>query len=330
MLRDIKVSIIIPIYNLERYLPRCLESVVNQSYDNYEVLLVDDGSQDGSAKICEYYRKKYSQFFYFYKSNGGLSDARNYALQYITGDYVTFIDGDDYIQIDFLEKMVESLYYDDSNYMADIVVCSIKNEEDMTSTAKDINLRDSIVCLKPEKALSIMCHEKLFGTSACAKLFSRKLIEKYSFPKGKLYEDLATIFYLIGDANSIIYRSTYLYHYVKRHGSIRNSKWNANVYDIMEASENLLSYIEINYPQIINDAIFRYFFSANELYIRAFSEKKYVSIIANTKNILKKRWIYIKHDPSLEFKYRIKFQLMIYSPRLYRILWCILKSYKGV
>ena len=123
-----KLSIIIPIYNVERYLNKCIDSVINQNYDDYEVLLIDDGSIDYSGKICDRYSKEYSFIKTFHKSNSGLSDARNYGITRATGEYIIFVDGDDFLQENVLSKIAEYLKQNKCEIMITRLVESFENE----------------------------------------------------------------------------------------------------------------------------------------------------------------------------------------------------------
>ena len=118
---DSLISVIVPIYNVEKYLERCVESIINQTYKNLEIILVDDGSPDNCPQMCDDYAKKDSRIKVVHKKNGGLSDARNAGMKVATGEYVSFIDSDDYISLDFYETLLETIVDNDS----DIVECSV-------------------------------------------------------------------------------------------------------------------------------------------------------------------------------------------------------------
>ena len=109
MKEEIKISVVVPVYNVEKYLKKCVGSLLRQTYKNFEIILVDDGSSDGSGKLCDSYAEQSRNIFVLHKQNGGLSDARNYALPYIKGQYVTFVDSDDYVDLDFLERLAKPL-----------------------------------------------------------------------------------------------------------------------------------------------------------------------------------------------------------------------------
>ena len=314
-----KISIVVPVYNVERYLIKCVESLLSQTYTSYEILLVDDGSDDSSAHICDAYALNNDNIISLHKKNGGLSDARNYAMSYVSGEYVTFVDSDDYVHENYLNAMISCLPIGIND--VDMVICSYKDvsEDIVASHHCDYNVKG--INMSSKETLSEMCYEKYFGTSACAKLIRTNLVKQFPFPKGKLYEDLATMYKVIGHARRIVFLNQPLYYYVQRIGSIRNSKWNKQKWDVMEAANGLLNYIDNQYPELHKDAVQRYFFSANEVYVNAFSEKSYSRIIEPLRKKLKPLWHDVVNNPRISTKQRSRYWMMIHAPKIYRLIW---------
>ena len=320
MKEEIKISVVVPVYNVEKYLKKCVGSLLRQTYKNFEIILVDDGSSDGSGKLCDSYAEQSRNIFVLHKQNGGLSDARNYALPYIKGQYVTFVDSDDYVDLDFLERLAKPLTGKITE-LPDMVISPHRNEI-LNRGSLPVRWRSqSYQNLGPEKALEMMCYEKEFGTSACAKLISIRLVKKFPFPKGKIYEDLATVYKMIGNSRRIIFLDVPMYHYIQRKGSIRKGKWSPSVFDIMEASGNLLDYIAVHFPDIYKAGVQRYFFSANEVYIRAFNEKDYFKIISPVQKELRNMWKVIRENPQIRAKQKLRYWMLINCPALYRRIW---------
>ena len=307
------VTIVIPVYNVEKYLDRCIESVLCQTVNGYKIILVDDGSTDNSGKKCDDWASKSELVTALHKKNGGLSDARNYGTRYVKTEYVTYIDSDDYVEPQYIELLLKGL-----DAGADMVVTHhVQEYEDAPRQAQ---ITKDFIELTSEEALKWMCYEKL-STSAWGKLFPKKYIIDDPFPVGKLYEDLWTIYKYIGRSKKVVFNKSQTYHYLQRKGSIRQGSWNKKYFDVMEGANNLLKYINKNYPTLHSAGVFRYFYSANELYVRAFDSTIYVTIIKSTRNKLKKYYRVVLKDHNVSTKYKLQFGLMIVNPELYRTVW---------
>ena len=203
-----KISIIIPIYNVEKYLKRCLDSVVNQTYKYIEIILVNDGSPDNCGKICDEYAKIDSRIKVIHKENGGLSSARNAALDIVSGEYIMFVDSDDWIFENSLEQLNEYINMD-----YDIINFKFSFVKEKTENIIEFNGRteNSYEC----DLLSYI--DKLFSGELdffiWNKLYKRDLFDGVRFPKGRNYEDLATIYKLYFKAKIIIVTDFALYYY---------------------------------------------------------------------------------------------------------------------
>lgn len=218
-----KVSIIVPIYNVEKYLSACIESLVTQTYSEIEILLVNDGSKDNCHLIMEEYAKKDSRIVCLYKQNGGLSDARNYGLKYATGEFCMFVDSDDTID----SRTVELCVHSAKQYHSDIVVFDMKyiypDREEFASGG-------NFECKSFKENRELI----FINNSACNKMFRTSLFENVQFPKGMWYEDLATIPILISKAHKVSKVNEPLYFYLQREGSIAHTI-NEKIFDIYKA-----------------------------------------------------------------------------------------------
>lgn len=203
------ISVIVPCYNVEEYLPKCIESILNQTYRNLEILLVDDGSPDNCGRICDEYAAKDSRIRIIHKKNGGLSDARNAALDVMTGEYVTFIDSDDYVSDDY----VEYLYKIIKESGVKLSVSSYQTFVDDSSAEICTNNPLFVKIVHTNDALTGMFYQQIFDTSAWAKMYHRSLFsDGIRYPKGWLYEDLPTTYRLMMKCDYIAfgnYRSYY-------------------------------------------------------------------------------------------------------------------------
>lgn len=223
-----KVSIIVPVYNVERYLDKCLESILQQTYPNLEVLLVDDGSIDGSGRICDDWAAAHSCFRVIHKINGGLSDARNTGLDAATGEYVAFVDSDDYIAPDMLQKLYEAM----SVSNAEMGICNFLNVDEHGVPISELNwnlpIRDEVISgFDAITKMHIPVKRGWLGwyySVACNKLYRKVLFSDVRFPVGKLCEDVFVAHRLLGKCEKVACISDVGYYYVQRAGSIVHSK----------------------------------------------------------------------------------------------------------
>ncbi len=237
-----KYSIIIPVYNVEEYLDRCLKSILNQTYSNYEVIIVNDGSPDNSDNIIKSYEKEDKRFKGYKKVNGGLSDARNYGLKYATGDYLIFIDADDYIENNYLEKVNDVL---EKNKDIDVLKFKIKLVDEGENLIRMEN------GLNKEGVTSFDELVKLeFLEPAWSYVYKLSFWKENNFTylKGMIHEDFGLTPEILMKANKIYYLNSYLYNYVQRNGSIMSSnnkeKLHKKAYDMLYQYDRL---IKINY-----------------------------------------------------------------------------------
>lgn len=208
------VSIVIPIYNVEGYLPQTLRSVAEQTYENIEVIMVDDGSTDGSSQVCARFWEHDSRFRYYRKDNGGLSSSRNFGMRHVQGDYVLFLDGDDLLARDAVEELVELAVAND----VPMVTCAYKKivsgEAFVGELATDVRI------VTGKQLLEMMLTLENETGSAWAKLYRRQLCSALVFPEGQLFEDFGVLAELMVNVDRICISDATLYGYVTREGSI--------------------------------------------------------------------------------------------------------------
>ena len=220
-----KLSVIVPVYNIKQYLERCIDSILEQTFVEYELILVDDGSTDGSGELCEDYKKIDNRIKVIHKKNGGLSSARNAGLKVANGDFISFIDGDDYIENRMYEVMVDAA----ERTKKDIVVCGRITHLNDNWQKVDFNVSNEVIYSRKEAIKEILLMENI-DVSACDKIFRRELFEKIRYPEGEINEDAAIIFELLKSANGIVQVGTPFYHYVYRGNSISKSKYTHRFY----------------------------------------------------------------------------------------------------
>ena len=241
------VSIIIPVYNVQNELKSCVDSVISQTYKNIEIIIIDDGSTDESAKICDNYEKKDNRIKVIHKLNGGLSDARNWGLECARGEPEYFLDSDDLIKVDTIELLV--CYCE--KYDAEIGIswfCSFYSDSQLNNLLISCGNKDIEIMSKKE-AIKKMILPGNYDHSGCGKLYKRSLWKDVAFPKGKLYEDLYTTYDLFYKANKVIYLLEPKYLYRQRIGSIMNSKIDVKHLELLDISDMVSDKLVNWYPE---------------------------------------------------------------------------------
>lgn len=246
------ITVIIPVYNVEPYLRKCVDSVIAQSYPNLEILLVDDGSPDNCGKICDEYAVKDRRIKVIHKPNGGLSDARNTALDVMTGAYVTFIDSDDQVS----PRYIGTLYDLTVKYGADISVSSLQNFYRQDEIVSDD--APAVECgLSREEALRTMFYQDKFDNAACAKLYKSGMFRGIRYPKGMIYEDFGTTYKLLLLSNRVAWSSRRTYYYLQRSGSIERTGFSDRNLDAVPLATEMLSTVSEREPDCYKAAVCR-------------------------------------------------------------------------
>lgn len=308
-----KVSVIIPVYNTEKYLKKCLDSVVNQTYKNIEIIIINDGTLDNSEKIILDYQKKHSNIIYLKQKNKGQASARNLGIKKASGDYITFIDSDDYVDLNMIGSMVSLI-----NSKTDIVICDIKKEyEDKTVLFKNY------WNIKKESNKNYMTSHM----GPVARLYKTSLFKdnKIYFKEGVIYEDLATVPIIGMYVNEIKYLDKAYYHYVIR----SNSSMNKIVYD--KKLENIFDVMKHLYSNIkdgFSDEI-EYLFIEHLLYSASLRFLKFnrTDMVNKIVEIMKDK--FPKYNKNVYYKKKsIKFKMVCFLVyhKLYGLLKLLVRS----
>ena len=244
------ISIVVPIYNVENYLRMCLDSIQNQTYQNFECLLINDGSPDNSADICREYVEKDSRFKYFEKENGGLSDARNYGIRQSKGSYLTFVDSDDWLENDALQLLYDALKKENADISIGRYNCY--DESRCQYLFYDSNPDDSLEVIDGKEIIDREGVEEMRNgnwTVAYLKLFKRELLENLPFPLGKIAEDTYWTWKVLLKASRVVYLNSYIYWYrVGLTGTLSDIWSEKRMYDEIEAREEKLAILSsLNY-----------------------------------------------------------------------------------
>jgi glycosyltransferase involved in cell wall biosynthesis len=239
------LSIIVPVYNVKDYLDKCIESISLQTYENIEILLIDDGSTDGSSKICDLWKAKDSRIRVFHKNNGGSSSARNVGLKNCRGEFIGFVDSDDYIDKNMYELMLKEMRND-----IDIVTCGtgIIYPAKMKKRTEVYGMTSKLAYFKENEAIMELLLLRGLSFSPCDKVFRSVLFENVRFPYGKECEDLPTIYELIKKSRGIINIGKVKYFYFYRIGSMSRKPFQISRMSYIVFARDIVKDVILNYP----------------------------------------------------------------------------------
>lgn len=238
------ISVIIPVYDVEAYLKECIQSVIDQTYENLEIILVDDGSTDASGNICDDYAKKDKRIKVIHKLNGGLSDARNVGLDMCKGDYISFIDSDDIVNTHYIEYLYTNIVKNKSD-IASTNLYSFKNFANVKVDDK-YNSATYATIETVKKMLNVV----EISSCACAKLYKRELFEEIRFPVGRLYEDYLTIYRILAMTQTVTLLDNKMYYYRQREGSIMRYVCSEKTVTLVDAAEEVCNFILNTWPKL--------------------------------------------------------------------------------
>lgn len=301
------ISVIVPIYNVEIYLHKCLESILSQTFSNLEIILVDDGSPDNCGIICDEYAKKDARIIVIHKKNGGLSSARNKGLDIASGDYVMFVDGDDFVEQNFCEKAISLV----NKYHVDI--CSFGYNEVFENRKEERKTIKPRVINTEEAIFHIIAKDEVIYNFAWNKIYSKQLFDGVRYPIGRLFEDSAVTYLLFHKAQEIYVANDVLYNYVQRQGSIMSdyNSCRCNI-DRFEIWMKRFNFIQENYPSLISVSIVQLANQAlNGLFYLKLSnnvsnKETYINFLYNYKDII------LQTNKSLKFILYFKCRLLFW------------------
>lgn len=311
-----EISIIVPVYNVEKYLNKCVDSILNQTFKEFELILVDDGSPDNSGAICDQYAEKDSRVTVIHKENGGLSDARNAGIEVAQGKYLGFIDSDDYIA----EDMYDILYQNIKKYNADISSVELISVYNDHFKLKDYS--PEIKVLNQEQAMQVVLEGTEFYAYAWNKLYNRNLFSEIRFPKGKTFEDAFIIMKILKRANKVVVSNLEKYFYVKRQNSIMSSTFSKKTFDVIEAWEEDKNNIIKLYPDL-SDAYrkricWAHFFVLDKALLS--NSKETITVITELKEKLLSEKSFILKYPGFTLNRKIAILMLSINVNLYRYL----------
>lgn len=319
------VSVIIPIYNVEEYLEQCINSVVNQTYQNLDIILVDDGSPDHSPEICDAWAVKDSRIQVIHKRNGGLSDARNAGLRCVQGRYIAFVDSDDWIAVHMIENMVHAML----NHKADMVICQFMKVYPNGEKEKPFPRGDGKEeILNQRQLLELLAEDRKVTHHVWRKLYKAEYVPKDIFPIGRNYEDTCVMPDLAMPCKKVVYISDAYYFYRVNENGIVNTQKLKNLLDRYYSIELFYKKTRPVLKECAED--FRAY-KKMELWYECFKGSS--TDRKNIKKLQKKIRNELKdfsYNSTTNYKRRVGFFIMKRLPFLAKITYCIWRKFKSI
>lgn len=291
------ISVVVPIYNVEKYIKECIESIINQTYKNLQIILVDDGSEDNSSKICDEYSKKDNRINVIHKSNGGLSDARNYGIDIAKGEYITFIDSDDFVSSTYIEKLYNAIKENNVK----ISQCGIVKVNNKNEKLEKIGYLENEIKSGKQLIKEIYKGHWTENIVVWNKMYCIELFKCVRYPVGKIHEDEYVTYKILYEFEKIAIIKDYLYNYRQTDESIVGKKFNLKRLDILEALEERINFFK----------------NAEEIELYDLTLRCYLQKIAE--NYVKTR-LYIKDNKNilkeLIKKYRQNYKLVLKAKKI--------------
>lgn len=256
MISEDLISIIVPVYKVEKYLDRCVKSIINQTYKNLEIILIDDGSPDQCPYMCEEWSKRDPRIKVIHKQNGGLSDARNEGLKISTGEFIGFVDSDDWIAPKMYERLLNAIIVDQS----DIAQCNVKMVWENNLHSR-ILLQPNNCVLKRDEAQLELLNESKLKQPVWNKLYRKNIIKGIPFEKGKYHEDVFWSYQAIGNAESVSIIDYIGYYYWQHAESIMGEKYSLKRLDAVEGKCNRQEYFRKYFPELESKALIDLWFT---------------------------------------------------------------------
>ncbi|MDT2638331.1 glycosyltransferase family 2 protein [Enterococcus dongliensis] len=310
-----EISIIVPVYNVEKYLKKCVDSILNQTFKDFELILVDDGSPDSSGAICDQYAEKDSRVKVIHKKNGGLSDARNAGIEVAKGKYLGFIDSDDYIA----EDMYELLHNNIVRENADLSICGIYDVYQERQAIKKERIKRTVTSLE---AMVLIFEGNNISVHAVNKLYKRKVFSGIRYPMGKYHEDSFIIVEILDKCKTVVIDSIQKYYYVHRAESINTEKFSNRQFDFIEAWE-LNENKVLGRSRKLDIAAHQRVCFANFLVLDKIIKNNVSDEVTETKKIisyLRRNYFFILKNHVFTTKRKISMTLLMFSLHLYKIL----------
>lgn len=327
IIADELISVVVPVYNVENYLERCVNSIIKQTYKKLDIILVNDGSTDNSGKICDKYKKKYPSLVkVIHQENRGLSEARNAGLEIARGKYITFIDSDDWIS----SNMINTMYKNIKMSKADISVVGFYKVYENGKIDKN-TIKNRIYVMNNIDALECFLFNGYLTPCVWGKLWDISLWDEIKCPAGKLFEDQYTTYKILDKAKKIVFDTTAYYYYLKRNNSIGHMPFSKKTYDLYEGIQEEYKYITSKYPNIQSSiAVGRITWELVFANMMFMANKNDQFIIKRIRNFAKKHIVDIIKCRYIGLLRKIQILLFIYNIWLYKKIYFQYKKKRRV
>lgn len=319
---SILISVIIPVYNASMFLVKCLDSVINQTFRDLQIILIDDGSSDKSGDICEQYSKRDSRIVFVHQKNQGLSKARNVGLSLARGDYITFIDSDDYIELDTYSTVAEAI---EKNQYPDLVFF---REKSVNTKGKTVYVQGDTPTGEIIKKDRSFAENRIIGelvNGVCDKVFKAELIRGLSFECGKMYgEDFKFNLEMLKKVETVVYVDQIKYNYVMHSDSITHKAFNPNSFDQVYFKDYVVKMVEKNFPEYIKICEKRAFLARLRMCRPIFYEnleKRYREQLRIYNEYMLANYSLVKRE--MQFREKTEYILYMYFKPLYRVFLAI-------
>ncbi len=318
------ISVIVPVYNVSEYLPRCVESITAQTYQNIEIILVDDGATDNSGILCDEYALRDSRIKVVHKENGGLSSARNAGIQIAKGEYLTFVDSDDYIDADY----VEFLYTLICRHQTKMSICAHTVFYDNGTVLKKETGEHGL--LESRTVLERILYDEDIDLTACAKLYHCSLFETIRFPEGRLFEDAATTYRFVYESGQAALGLESKYNYMIRSNSISTANFSEKKLDLITSTKEMGDFCKSVYPELTKAADRRVMYA----YLSTLSQL----VNCNAKNpkiqkflmgYIRKNGMAVLCDPRAKKRDKIGILSTVFGFSFYKLIWNTYRKLTG-
>lgn len=312
-----KISIIVPVFNIERYVSKCLDTIRKQTYTDIEVIVVDDGSTDSSGTICDTIAEADNRIVVFHIKHEGLSSARNYGIDKASGKYLVFVDGDDQVDISLIMHL-HSLIKEEK---AQIGICDLTHSYDDSAIVYKEEYRRRLY--SSSEAIAEMLYQKSFLVSSCAKIYLADFFRDIKFPEGLIFEDAAVMCRIFEKAERIAHSDARLYAYIHRVGAITTNSFSDKDFDIITISKSIVDHYRTADARIRKAAYTYFINSCIRIYLNAPRKTDYLNKIDYCeKHIKKGRW---KCIINLKVRTKLRMALILFSLNR-KLLFCVYKK----
>lgn len=324
----VEISVIVPVYNVERYLNKCIESILCQTFQNYELILIDDGSTDQSGALCDQYAEKHVRVRTIHEVHSGVAEARNRGLKEKTGKYVAFVDADDWIDIRYLEILYRLI----RQYQADLIISrGIRVQEGKDDRKRGmfqgLSETDAQIISRSEAYRRMLLCEQDVMVVPWAKLYHSRLFLSFQYPTGEIYEDLKMINKIIEGCNRIVCTSYAGYFYLSREGSIVHGKMSPGYMVSVKNAKQMWDFARMNYPEIADAAELNYCRSCFILLNRMMENPGYRKECSLLRRKMIKETVFYLSSGYADLTEKIGMLCLWFGLPCYRIAWRIRKRW---